>query len=270
MVIYFAPAQIPVTSPEESSMRQVLVYDTPTRLFHWLFAGFFLTAFAIANLVDDESARFSLHMLAGLGMVFVVLLRLAWAAVGTRHARLGDLTLAPLQLLAYLQGMFSGGSRRWLGHNPASSWAALAMVARGLGLGVTGFLMATGGENHSLKEVHEILANAFLAVVLLHLAGIAVHVLRHRDRLPAAMVTGAKASLDDKQESVRSLPGAGLVFVALTALFMAYLLQHYDAQARTLELFGNTMQLGESEGGNEVGEGAGERDEDGGGEHERG
>ena len=52
-------------------MRDVPIYDAPTRLFHWLFAGFFTVAFAIANLVDDESARFSLHMLAGLCMVFV-------------------------------------------------------------------------------------------------------------------------------------------------------------------------------------------------------
>ena len=56
-------------------MRDVPIYDAPTRLFHWLFAGFFTVAFAIANLVDDESARFSLHMLAGLCMVFVLLLR---------------------------------------------------------------------------------------------------------------------------------------------------------------------------------------------------
>src|SRR6478735_8324850 len=134
MVIYFAPAQIPVTSPEESSVRQVLVYDTPTRLFHWLFAGFFLTAFAIANLVDDESTRFSLHMLSGLGMVFVVLLRLAWSLVGTRHARLTDLALDPRQLLGYFKGLFAKGSRRWMGHNPASSWAAVVMVALAMGL----------------------------------------------------------------------------------------------------------------------------------------
>ena len=86
-------------------MNAIRVYDWPTRLFHWLFAGFFVTAFAIANLVDDDSARFSLHMLAGLGMVFVVVLRLAWSTIGTRHARLGDLTLAPRQLGAYLKGL---------------------------------------------------------------------------------------------------------------------------------------------------------------------
>ena len=242
-------------------MDRVLVYDLPTRLFHWLFAGFFLTAFAIANLVDDESARFSLHKLAGLGMVFVVLLRLAWSLVGTRHARFTDLKLHPVQLLGYFKDLFSAGSRRWIGHNPASSWAAVAMVALALALGTTGYLMATGPENDTLEEVHELLANAFLMVVLLHLAGIALHVLKHRDRLPAAMVTGRKESVGGAGQSVRSVPAAGLAFLAFTALFVAYLVQHYDAQARTLELFGKTLVLGEGEreGGHE---GGSERDGD--------
>ena len=228
-------------------MRQVLVYDLPTRLFHWLFAGFFLAAFAISNLVDDESARFSLHMIAGLGMVFVVLLRLAWGLVGTRHARFADLALNPALLLGYFRNLFSAQGRRWAGHNPASSWAAVLMVGLALGLGTTGYLMATGPESDTLEEVHELLANAFLVVVLLHLAGLVVHALKHRDRLPAAMVTGRKQALDGAQEAVRSVPVAGMAFLAATALFVAYVLQHYDAQARTLGLFGTTLQLGESE-----------------------
>jgi len=228
-------------------MRQVLVYDSPTRVFHWLFAGFFITAFAIANLIDDDSARFSLHMLAGLGMVFVVVLRLIWSLVGTRHARLTDLALNPAQLLAYFKGMFSGGGRRWIGHNPASSWAAVAMVGLALGLGITGYLMATGAESGLLEEAHELMANAFLVVVLLHIGGVAVHVLRHRDHLQSSMVTGRKQALAGDQVPVRSVPVAGVAFVVLTGLFMGYLLQHYDAQTRTLDLFGTTMQLGENE-----------------------
>lgn len=228
-------------------MRPILVYDLPTRLFHWLFAGFFITAFAIANTVDDESARFSLHMLAGMGMVFVLVLRLAWALVGTRHARVSDLALAPTQLFAYFRDLLSARGRRWPGHNPASSWAAVLMVGLALGLGLTGYLMATGPESHTLKEVHEVLANAFFVVVLLHLMGLALHVFQHRDRLPAAMVTGRKEAQDEAQEPVRGVPVAGMAFLAATALFVAYLLQHYDAQARTLNLFGATLQLGESE-----------------------
>ena len=242
-------------------MRQVLVYDLPTRVFHWLFAGFFITAFSIANLVDDDSVRFSLHMLAGMGMVFVIVLRLVWSVAGTRHARLGDLVLNPAQLVAYFRGMFSAGSRRWSGHNPASSWAAVAMVGLGLGLGTTGFLMASSGGNDTLKEVHELMANAFLVVVLLHVAGVVAHVLRHRDHLPASMVTGRKQALASDQQPVRAVPVAGVAFVVLTGVFMAFVLQHYDAQARTLELFGATLQLGENEHGSQSGDSDSDGDE---------
>lgn len=116
-------------------MSTVRVYDLPTRVFHWSFAGLFATAYAIANLVDDDSARFAWHMLAGVLMGVAVLLRLAWGMVGTRHARWSDLSLDPRQLAAYLKGVVAGGGRRWAGHNPASSWAALAMVGMALGHG---------------------------------------------------------------------------------------------------------------------------------------
>jgi cytochrome b len=232
---------------EDPLMRRVLVYDLPTRLFHWLFAGLFITAFTIANVVDDDSARFSLHMLAGLGMMFVIALRIIWSLAGTRHARLGDLVLNPAHLVAYFTGMFSPGSKRWIGHNPASSWAAVTMVSLGVGLGVTGYLMATGAESDWLEETHEFMANAFLVVVLLHIAGVMAHVLRHRDRLESSMITGKKQALADDQEPVQARPIAGLAFVLLTAVFIGYLLQNYDAQARTLGLFGATLQLGENE-----------------------
>lgn len=228
-------------------MRHVLVYDLPTRLFHWLFAGFFITAFAISNLVDDDSARFSLHMLAGLGMVFVVLLRLAWSLVGTRHARLSDLNLNPMNLLAYFKGMATGSSARRLGHNPASSWAAVAMVCLALGLGTTGWLMATGGESDAIEEMHELMANAFFVVVLLHVAGVVAHVLRHRDGLQTTMITGRKQALASDEPAVRSMRLAGASFIMLTGLFMGYLVQQYDARSRTLDLFGTTLQLGENE-----------------------
>lgn len=244
-------------------MRQVLVYDLPTRVFHWSFAGFFIAAFAISNLVDDDSMRFSLHMLAGLGMVFVVVLRLLWSMVGTRHARLADLTLAPAQLVAYFSGMFRGGGRRWLGHNPASSWAATAMVLLALGLGATGYLMATGAGSDTLEEAHELMADGLLAVALLHVGGVLVHVLRYRDHLQSSMVSGRKRAPSDDAQPVRSLPAGGMAFAVLTVLFMGHVLQNYDAQARTLDLFGGTLQLGENHDDHHQGDvGADERERD--------
>ncbi|WP_163839108.1 cytochrome b/b6 domain-containing protein [Pseudoxanthomonas sacheonensis] len=248
-------------------MRPLLVYDWPTRIFHWLFAGFFVAAFAISNLIEDDSLGFPLHMLAGLAMCGVILLRLVWSLVGTRHARLSDLVLGPVPLFAYFKGMFSGTTQRWVGHNPASSWAAVAMVCLGLGLGATGYLMATGPESELLEEAHELMANAFLVVVLMHLGGLVAHALRHRDRLAVSMVTGRKQVPSPDQPAVRTRPFVGLVFVVLTGLSVVYLLRHYDGQARTLGLFGQTLQLGERETSQESGgaDGGGQEAEE---EHE--
>lgn len=104
-----------------------------------------------------------------------------------------------------------------------------------------------------LEEVHELMANAFLVVVLLHIGGLVAHALRHHDRLAVSMVTGRKQVLSPEQPAARSRPFAGLMFVVLTAISAAYLLEHYDAQARTLDLFGRTLQLGGGERSQETG-----------------
>lgn len=235
-------------------MSTTVVYDWPTRLFHWMFAGLFVIAFAIANLLDDDSASFPLHMLAGLAMCSVIVLRLVWSVIGTRHARVSDLVLNPLQLAAYFRGMLSGSTGRWAGHNPASSWAAVLMVGMGLGLGVTGYLMANGG-NEALKDVHELLANAFLATVVLHLGGLLVHALRHRDALAMSMVNGRKRGLAASTAPVSSRPWQGVAFLWLAGACMAYLLLNYQADTRTLQFLGRTLQLGEAgETGAEAGE----------------
>jgi cytochrome b len=232
-------------------MRTRLVYDLPTRLFHWLFAGLFIGAFVIANTVDDDSPVFAYHMLAGLTLVFAVVLRIVWGFVGTRNARFDSFPLRPKQdLLAYFKGIFGKGeSRSWGGHNPASSWAAVLMVVLALGLGITGYLMASCNDRDAYKEIHELLANAFLAVVLLHLAGIALHVLRHRDGFPFSMVNGYKQRAEDVETITGTRPLAGVVFAALIAVFAVNLARNYDPATQSLSLFGAHLQLGDSETG---------------------
>lgn len=48
----------------EKANNKKLVYDLPTRYFHWLFTFLFLAAIIIAKTIDDDSALFSIHKLA--------------------------------------------------------------------------------------------------------------------------------------------------------------------------------------------------------------
>jgi cytochrome b len=227
------------------------IYDLPTRLFHWLFAGSFLTAFIIANTVDDESTMFAYHMLAGLVMAFIVLWRIVWGFIGSTYARFSDFSLNPQALLHYGKCVLFGKGRLWAGHNPASSWAAITLLGLALGLGVTGYLMANGATGESLEDVHELLANTFIAMVILHVAGVILHTLQHKDALGQSMVTGHKVGLPATTPSVSSHPIVAIIAVLLTLTFAGYVLQNYDATHGDLQLFGTTLQLTEHKGSDE-------------------
>lgn len=244
-------------------MKKKLVYDLPTRFFHWLFAALFLTAFLIGKNVDDDSVIFTYHMLAGLTLGFLVLLRIVWGIIGTKHARFLAFALHPAELFAYLKGILSGSKRRWAGHNPASSWAALIMMALALGLGLTGFLMTSGPDKETWEDIHELLANGFMVVVVGHIAGIILHTMRHKDMIGLSMLDGKKTEVTAENSIPSAKPGYGILLLALVAGFATYLFNNYDGQGGTLQLFGTQLQLGENEQAEEGGDGeAGDEGED--------
>lgn len=254
-------------------MKKQLIYDLPTRLFHWAFAGLFVFAFFIAKTVDDDSVVFSYHMLAGIILSFVVMVRLIWAVFGTKYAKFTSYALNPKELIGYFKGILSGDKKLWAGHNPASSWSALAMMIFALGLGLTGYLMTTG-QKENFEELHEVLANGFLLVVLLHIAGIALHALRHKDGIFLTMLSGQKNNLQPNSGIKSAKPIMGLAFVGAIAGFSLLVVNSYNTQTRELRLLGNTLQLGEGEesggehknsngaAGNSDHESEGEHDED--------
>ncbi len=227
-------------------MRNQLVYDLPMRLFHWIFAGLFIGAFLIAKTIDDESPVFVYHMLAGLVLGFTVLLRIVWGLVGAKYSRFTSFALHPKDLMNYFAGLLSNEKRIWVGHHPASSWATLIMFGLALGLGVTGYLMASGNKE-TFEDIHELMANGFLIVVLIHIAGVVLHGFRHRDGIAMTMVDGKKSDVSVGEVIANSRMWEGLLFVGIVILFATYLSMQFDGQTKTLKLFGTSLQLGENE-----------------------
>lgn len=227
-------------------MKTRLVYDLPSRFFHWLFAALFTFAFLIAKTVDDESRFFTYHMLAGLLLTFIVSLRIVWGFFGTRYSRFNSFALLPKDLITYFKGIFSKNKQKWPGHNPASSWAAVIMIFLSLGLGITGYLMA-GGQKEAFEDIHEVIANGFLIVVLMHISGVILHTIRYRDGIALSMVNGTKSEVDESKSISNPKPVVAILFLILATSFSAYLAKNFDEQKQSLNFFGKSLQLREVE-----------------------
>lgn len=226
-------------------MNAILIWDIPTRIFHWAFAGSLTAAMVIGFLVDDDDPLFQTHMLFGVVAIFFLALRVVMGIAGSRHARFASYPLRPREVAAYISSAVLSKSRRYAGNNPGSALAAVLMFLLVPALLVSG--IGWGGE--ALEETHETLAWALLAIVVLHLAGIAWHAIRHRENIAASMVTGRKKGIPaDAIRSARPLLGLGLLFVA--AAWCAALFSNHDVRSASVRLpvIGISMQLGENEG----------------------
>lgn len=210
-------------------MQTILIWDLPTRVFHWLFA----LGFAVAWLTAEWDAAFSIHMLSGVLMLALVLFRLAWGLLGGRYSRFASFAHGPRAGLAYLRALLDGTAGRYLGHNPAGSQAiwlllGLAPVVALAGLGA--WAGAGGQVGEVMGEGHELLANLMLLGVLLHLAGVAAESLLHRENLVAAMLHGRKAAPEGTPPSRRH-GGTGTLLLVAVLAFAAGWLRYADIAA---------------------------------------
>lgn len=177
------PAEAAVRPP-----RRILVWDAPVRVFHWLavlcFAGAWLTA---------ESERLRLvHVSLGYTLAGLVVFRLLWGLIGTRHARFANFVRGPAAVGRYVAALLRGRPEHHVGHNPAGALAIVALLGLSLVVGLTGWATYNDLVGGWMEELHEGAASAMLAVVVLHVIGVVVSSRLHRENLVAAMVSGRK------------------------------------------------------------------------------
>ncbi|MCK9285603.1 MAG: cytochrome b/b6 domain-containing protein [Rhodocyclaceae bacterium] len=193
---------------------RALVWDLPVRVFHWTLAISFVIAFLSA-----ESERYrDIHVLCGYLTLALIGFRLVWGMVGSRHARFASFVRGPSAVWRYLRSLLSTHPEHHLGHNPAGAVAILLLLALGSGSGLTGWATFNERGGEAVSELHVSFANAMLALVVVHLVGVAVSSLLHRENLLRAMVTGYKNAAPE-DGSLRKHGGvAALLIVALVTL----------------------------------------------------
>lgn len=181
-------ASLAETRPADGAVPRILVWDAPVRVFHWLAVLCFFGAWITA-----ESERWrALHVTLGYTLAGLVAFRLVWGLMGTRHARFASFVRGPRAVGRYLASLVRGRPEHHTGHNPAGAWAIVGLL--GLAALVTFSGWATYQEVWAdwPEELHEGAANAMMALVLVHVAGVVVSSWMHRENLVAGMLTGRK------------------------------------------------------------------------------
>lgn len=208
----------------------------------------FVCAFFIARTFEDDSLVYPYHMLLGISMSFIVLLRFVWGFIGSRHARFASFRLKPKELFKYLKDILYSKTQVSEAHNPASSWVALIMMFLALGLAVTGYLMTVKIYKEVFEEVHELLANAFLIATILHISGIILHTIRYKDGIGISMLNGKKSiQVSENIEISHSYRFAGVVFFIIFLSFIVFLNFNYNIQKQNFTIYNQSLQLGEAE-----------------------
>lgn len=197
----------------------VKVWDLPLRIFHWSLVFFFTLAF-----VTHEGPE-SVHVMAGYAVALLVIFRIIWGFVGTRHARFVDFVYGPRAVGDYLKRLFTGRPEHFYGHNPAGAWMVFMLLACLIVTSWTGLKIyaleegrgplaleapsivsvayANGDEHeeehgeHSeeeefWEELHEGVAFFNVFLVLVHIVGAVGASVLHRENLILSMVTGRK------------------------------------------------------------------------------
>lgn len=201
----------------------VVVWDAPTRLFHWLTAVLVAAAYATWRLNWMEW-----HSRVGTVLLALLIFRLLWGLFGSDTARFSHFIASPRTSVRQLAHIFRREPDRQAGHNPAGGWMVLLLLALLLGETLTGVYIDNDIANvgplteftpapiaDAIEALHATFWNALLVAIALHIAAILVYAMAKQHNLLVPMITGRKTlPADVVQPRMASLARAGLLLAA--------------------------------------------------------
>lgn len=211
---------------------RVLVWDVPTRLFHWTLVALVALAWATG---ESEGFWFTMHELAGYGVLALLVFRILWGVWGSRHSLFADF-LRPFRVVRdYAAELFRLRPPRTVGHNPLGGWMIVlllfvlaVLVGTGLfggeeeeGVMIAGPLAhyVSAGTAEAMIELHEVFFNVLLVLVAIHVAGVLADMGLKRENLIRAMVTGYKSL--PPEEAAAETGAAAPAWRAVMAILIA-------------------------------------------------
>ncbi len=177
-----------------TNKQTILVWDVPTRIFHWLlvicFAGAWLTA---------ESERLQMiHYAFGYSACALVFFRLLWGVIGTKYARFSQFIKNPKEMVTHIKSLLIGHQDISPGHNPVGGIVMFGLMLIILLIGLSGYLSVKEIFGDFMSEMHEVVSNLALGLVAIHIVAAVIMSVLQKENLISAMVTGKKQGLPEQ------------------------------------------------------------------------
>ena len=210
----------------------ILVWDLPTRLFHWLVVVLVAVSFVSAN-VGGNAMQY--HEWSGVAIIALLVFRISWGFFGSHPSRFKNFVKGPAAVWYYATGMVRGKSVRYLGHNPLGGWSVLAMLLvlmlqACLGLFANDdiltegplYLLVSKATSDWLTKIHRLNKYVLIGLVAIHLFAVAFHFFFKRENLLKPMITGIKhwAGNDTAPAMVSTWLAAIIVVLSVCGVYL--------------------------------------------------
>jgi len=202
-----------------SSPEPVVVWDLPTRLFHWLLVLLVVISFVTGKMGGNAMQY---HEWSGFAILALLLFRLAWGIVGSSESRFKTFVKGPAAVWRYAVKLVHRDSPRSLGHNPLGGWSILAMllallIQAGTGLFANDDIITEGPlfewvskeTSDWLTRIHKVNQEVIILLVAVHVFAVLFYLFFKRENLIKPMITGVKS-----WSGADALPAGGRTWIA--------------------------------------------------------
>lgn len=165
-----------------------MIWDRTTRILHWILAGA-----VVLNLFVLEEGE-TPHQWSGYIAAGAVGVRFLWGFFGGKYSRFRYFPLGLSSWKEFILAELKWKNADFPGHNPLAATVYILIWLGILSLATTGWMMgldAYWGEEW-LEELHANISNVVMALVGLHLVGLALDSIKRRKHVWLGMFTGKK------------------------------------------------------------------------------
>jgi len=135
----------------------------------------------------------TLHIVAGSIAFSLIVGRIVWGFVGSRYVRFSAFVRGINEVKKEFTLIVDEGHS--VGHPAVAGWVMLLLMLCAFGVGLSGVWLwqfTDGLSKESVFYWHEIFANTLLAIAFVHIQGVILHIILHRDGIVRGMIDGKR------------------------------------------------------------------------------